>query len=62
MMDEVVGHMTEKVVIPAPEDIEIEPRRYTTLPPEEFHAYKPGADLSPTCREWARATTFTSPD
>jgi 2-oxoglutarate ferredoxin oxidoreductase subunit alpha len=47
MMDEVVGHMTEKVVIPVPEDIEIEPRRYTTLPPEEFLAYKPGADLVP---------------
>ena len=47
MMDEVVGHMTEKVVIPAPEDIEIEPRRYTTLPPKEFLAFKPGADLVP---------------
>jgi len=43
----VVGHMTEKVVIPAPEDIEIEPRRYTTLPPKEFLAFKPGADLVP---------------
>jgi 2-oxoglutarate ferredoxin oxidoreductase subunit alpha len=47
MMDEVVGHMTEKVIIPAPEDIEIEPRRYTTLPPKEFLAFKPGADLVP---------------
>ncbi len=47
MMDEVVGHMTEKVVIPLPEDFEIEPRRYTTLPPKEFLAYKPGADLVP---------------
>ncbi|MFZ0312029.1 MAG: 2-oxoacid:acceptor oxidoreductase subunit alpha [Candidatus Korobacteraceae bacterium] len=47
MMDEVVGHMTEKVVIPAPEDIEIEPRRYTTMSPKEFLAFKPGADLVP---------------
>ncbi len=47
MMDEVVGHMTEKVVIPAPEEIEIEPRRYTKLPPKEFLAFKPKDDLVP---------------
>jgi 2-oxoglutarate/2-oxoacid ferredoxin oxidoreductase subunit alpha len=47
MMDEVVGHMTEKVVIPLPDQIEVEPRRYTTLPPEAFHAYLPDADLVP---------------
>ncbi len=47
MLDEVVGHMTEKVVIPAPEQIDIFPRRYTTLPPEEFNAYEPGTDLVP---------------
>src|ERR1019366_5020756 len=41
MMDEVVGHMTEKVVIPPPEQIEVTPRRYTTLPPDEFLAYQP---------------------
>ncbi|MGO9520006.1 MAG: 2-oxoacid:acceptor oxidoreductase subunit alpha [Candidatus Korobacteraceae bacterium] len=47
MMDEVVGHMTEKVVIPPAEEIEVEPRRYTTLPPGEFLAYKPKDDLVP---------------
>ena len=47
MLDEVVGHMTEKVVIPSAEQIEIEPRRYTKLPPEEFLAYAPGDDLVP---------------
>jgi 2-oxoglutarate ferredoxin oxidoreductase subunit alpha len=40
MMDEVVGHMTEKVVIPPAEEIEIEPRRYTTLPPEAYLPYQ----------------------
>jgi len=35
MMDEVVGHMTEKVVIPEADKIEVTPRRYTTLPPSE---------------------------
>ena len=29
MMDEVVGHMTEKVVIPAADQIEVMPRRHT---------------------------------
>jgi 2-oxoglutarate/2-oxoacid ferredoxin oxidoreductase subunit alpha len=47
MMDEVVGHMTEKVVIPPPEEIEIEPRRYTKLPPAAFCAYEANADLVP---------------
>jgi len=47
MLDEVVGHMTEKVVIPAAEEIEIQPRRYTKLPPKEFLAYKPDETLVP---------------
>ena len=47
MMDEVVGHMTEKVVIPAADQIEVTPRRYTTLPPDEFLAYEPSDDLVP---------------
>jgi 2-oxoglutarate ferredoxin oxidoreductase subunit alpha len=33
MMDECVGHMTEKVVIPPAEKIELDPRRYTHLAP-----------------------------
>jgi len=47
MMDEVVGHMTEKVVIPEAEKIEVTPRRYTKLPPEEFLAFEPKEDLVP---------------
>ena len=35
MMDEVVGHMTEKVVIPDAERIEIQPRLHTSKPPSE---------------------------
>jgi len=52
MMDEVVGHMTEKVVIPRAEEIEIYPRRYTSQPPAEFQAFKAEADLVP---QFARA-------
>jgi 2-oxoglutarate ferredoxin oxidoreductase subunit alpha len=53
MMDEVVGHMTEKVVIPRREQIEIVSRRYTKLPPGQYEPYGAvGDDLVP---EFARA-------
>lgn len=47
MMDECVGHMTEKVVIPPAEEILIYPRRYTTEPPERYQPYLPDSDLVP---------------
>ena len=47
MMDECVGHMTEKVVIPAADDIEIFPRRYTSLPPSEYLPFKAGRRRHP---------------
>ena len=39
MMDECVGHMTEKVVIPKAEEIEIFPRRAPSKAPGEFLGY-----------------------
>jgi 2-oxoglutarate ferredoxin oxidoreductase subunit alpha len=47
MTDECVGHMTEKVVIPKADEIEIYPRRYTKLPPSEYLPFKAGEDLIP---------------
>ena len=47
MTDECVGHMTEKVVIPKADEIEIYPRRYTKLPPGEYLPFKSGEDLVP---------------
>ena len=47
MMDESVGHLTEKVNIPPRDRIEITPRRYTQLPPGEYAPYKVGRDLVP---------------
>jgi 2-oxoglutarate ferredoxin oxidoreductase subunit alpha len=47
MTDECVGHMTEKVVIPPADQIEVVSRRYTSLPPEEYLPYKPGPDMIP---------------
>jgi len=47
MMDECVGHMMERVVIPSADKIEVTPRRFTQLPPGEYLPFKPGPDLVP---------------
>jgi 2-oxoglutarate/2-oxoacid ferredoxin oxidoreductase subunit alpha len=49
MTDAEVGHMTEKVVIPPLEEIEIVPRRKPTVPPEEYLPYRvePGELVPP---------------
>ena len=43
MLDEVVGHMTEKVVIPEASQLNVTERRYTTKPPSEFKLFEPAA-------------------
>ena len=40
LMDECVGHMTERVVIPSPEEIEVVPRRLTAKSPREYEPYR----------------------
>lgn len=47
MADEVVGHISEKVVIPPPEEIKLFPRRKPNVPPEEYLPFAPDADLVP---------------
>jgi 2-oxoglutarate ferredoxin oxidoreductase subunit alpha len=47
MMDECVGHMTEKVAVPTHDRIDLVPRRMTALSPEEYRPYRPGPDLVP---------------
>ncbi len=47
MLDECVGHMTEKVIIPKAEEIKIYPRRFTKAKPGEYLPYKPGPDMVP---------------
>jgi len=47
MLDECVGHMTERVVIPPADQIEIYPRRYWEGPREGFLLYKAGQDGVP---------------
>jgi 2-oxoglutarate ferredoxin oxidoreductase subunit alpha len=52
MMDECVGHMTEKVVIPPAEEIDVVPRKLTQKPPGEFVPYETNGSMVP---EFARA-------
>ena len=47
MMDECVGHMTEKIIVPAAEDIEIVPRKWYEGPVGEYLPYKPDKDMIP---------------
>ena len=47
MMDECVGHMMERVVIPKPEEIDIYPRRFTEAPQDEYLPYAAGDDMVP---------------
>lgn len=47
MMDECVGHMTEKVVIPSPDEIEIYPRHFTKKKPEDYLPYATNHQMIP---------------
>ncbi len=47
MMDECVGHMTERVDIPPADEIEVYPRRYTKKGPEDFLPYEVGENMVP---------------
>jgi len=47
MSDECVGHMTEKVVIPQANEIEMEPRRFYDGPKDKYFPFKPDEDLVP---------------
>jgi 2-oxoglutarate/2-oxoacid ferredoxin oxidoreductase subunit alpha len=47
MMDEVVGHMTEKVIIPPADQIEVVERKHTKKSPADYLAYGTNGDLVP---------------
>ena len=51
MMDEVVGHMTERVEIPPADQIEVTPRKHTT----NVHDYRPYATNADMVPEMAHA-------
>lgn len=47
LLDEVIGHMRERVELPEPNEIEIVNRKRPTVSPEEYQAYKPDEDGVP---------------
>ncbi len=47
MMDECVGHMTERVVIPPADQIDLVPRRWFTGSTESYEPFRAGEDLVP---------------
>jgi 2-oxoglutarate/2-oxoacid ferredoxin oxidoreductase subunit alpha len=47
MMDECVGHMTERVDIPPADAIDVVPRRFTTKPIGQYKPYQPGENMVP---------------
>lgn len=50
LSDEVVGHMTEKVVIPEPEAIKVTPRRLPKVKPKDYVPFYPDDDdVPPMC-------------
>lgn len=58
MMDECVGHMAEKVVIPPADEIEVTPRRRTAKAPRDYKMYAPGEDLVPEMVEAGEGYRF----
>lgn len=47
LMDEVIGHMREKITVPDPASLTIVNRKKPTVPPAEYLPYKPDADGVP---------------
>lgn len=47
LMDETLGHMSEKLTIPDKSKIKITNRKKPTVPPEEYLPYKPDDDMIP---------------
>ena len=47
LMDEVVGHMTEKVVIPLADEIEVVPRKHTCKSVDDYLPYETNGDMVP---------------
>jgi 2-oxoglutarate ferredoxin oxidoreductase subunit alpha len=47
LLDEVVGHMRESVVLPEPGSIKVEDRKKPSMPPREYVPFRGEADLVP---------------
>lgn len=47
LLDEIVGHMRENILVPEQSELEIVDRKTPTCTPEEYRPYRPDADLIP---------------
>jgi 2-oxoglutarate/2-oxoacid ferredoxin oxidoreductase subunit alpha len=58
MMDECIGHMTEKVVIPESKHIDIYERQYTKKSPDKYKAFEPVNNMIPEMAEIGKGYNF----
>ena len=58
MMDEVIGHMREKVILPEASEIEIVDRKRPTCSPDDYIAYKPDADMIPPMADFGKGYRY----
>lgn len=47
LMDEVIGHLRENIIIPEPGELEVVERMVTTVPPEEYKPFSLSEPVSP---------------
>jgi len=58
LLDEVIGHMRERVVLPDMDSIQIIDRKKPTVPPEEYLPYKPDEDGVPRMASYGEGYRF----
>ncbi len=58
LLDEVIGHMRERVVLPDIDSIQIIDRKKATVPPEEYLPYKPDKDGVPEMASYGDGYRF----
>jgi len=47
MIDELIGHMRERLIIPSPNELEIVDRKKPSTPPDQYSPFQPDEDLVP---------------
>lgn len=58
MLDELVGHLRERLIIPSPDKIEIINRKKPTVPPGEYNPFQPDEDLVPPMAAFGEGYRF----
>jgi 2-oxoglutarate ferredoxin oxidoreductase subunit alpha len=58
MTDEIIGHLMERLTIPAPEQIPIINRKKPTTPPSEYLPFRAGEDLVPEMATFGEGYRF----